>query len=115
MTPNARLVGTLVYLGLAACRRQPERGCAQGSRQPLGHHGVRGDRAAGRLAAGLYGPLDLWTIDGDAIRWLGVALFVAGGALRICPVIVLGDRFSGLVTIQPGHALVTGGIYGCRP
>jgi protein-S-isoprenylcysteine O-methyltransferase Ste14 len=24
---------------------------------------------------------------------------------------VLGDRFSGLVAIQPGHSLVTGGIY----
>ena len=55
---------------------------------------------------------DFWTIDGDAIRWLGVALFAAGGALRLWPVFVLGDRFSGLVAIQPGHTLVTGGIYG---
>ena len=54
----------------------------------------------------------LWTIDGDAIRWLGVALFAAGGALRIWPVFVLGHRFSGLVAIQPEHSLVTGGIYG---
>lgn len=53
-----------------------------------------------------------WTIDGDNIRWLGVALFAAGGALRIWPVFVLGYRFSGLVAIQPGHTLVTGGIYG---
>jgi len=55
---------------------------------------------------------DLWTIDGDTIRWVGVALFAAGGALRIWPVFVLGERFSGLVAIQPGHTLVTGGIYG---
>jgi protein-S-isoprenylcysteine O-methyltransferase Ste14 len=54
----------------------------------------------------------LWTIDGDTIRWVGVALFAAGGALRIWPVFVLGNRFSGLVAIQPGHTLVTGGIYG---
>jgi protein-S-isoprenylcysteine O-methyltransferase Ste14 len=54
---------------------------------------------------------ELWTIDGDAIRWTGVALFAAGGALRIWPVFVLGKRFSGLVAIQPGHALVTNGIY----
>jgi protein-S-isoprenylcysteine O-methyltransferase Ste14 len=54
----------------------------------------------------------LWTIDSDAIRWLGVALFAAGGALRIWPVFVLGERFSGLVAIQPGHTLVTSGIYG---
>ena len=55
---------------------------------------------------------ELWTIDGDTIRWVGVALFAAGGALRIWPVFVLGERFSGLVAIQPGHTLVTGGIYG---
>ena len=52
-----------------------------------------------------------WTLDGEAIRWLGVVLFTAGGALRIWPVFVLGRRFSGLVAIQPGHALVTGGVY----
>jgi len=55
---------------------------------------------------------ELWTIDGDTIRWVGVALFAAGGALRIWPVFVLGERFSGLVAIQPVHTLVTGGIYG---
>jgi Isoprenylcysteine carboxyl methyltransferase (ICMT) family len=49
---------------------------------------------------------------GGSIRWLGVALFAAGGALRIWPVFVLGRRFSGLVAIQPGHTLVTRGIYG---
>jgi protein-S-isoprenylcysteine O-methyltransferase Ste14 len=55
---------------------------------------------------------ELWTIDRDTIRWLGVALFAAGGALRIWPVFVLGHRFSGLVAIQPDHTLVTNGIYG---
>jgi hypothetical protein len=44
-----------------------------------------------------------WIIDGDTIRWLGVVVFAAGGALRIWPVFVLGNRFSGLVAIQPGH------------
>jgi hypothetical protein len=53
-----------------------------------------------------------WTLDGEAIRWLGVGLFAAGGALRLWPVFVLGRRFSGLVAIQPGHTLVTSGIYG---
>src|SRR5215470_9425777 len=54
---------------------------------------------------------DFWTIDGDAVRWLGVILFVVGGALRIWPVLVLGDRFSGLVAIQAKHTLVTNGVY----
>jgi len=54
---------------------------------------------------------DFWTLDGDTVRWLGVMLFAAGGALRLWPVFVLGRRFSGLVAIQPGHTLVTGGVY----
>ena len=49
---------------------------------------------------------EFWVIDGDAVRWLGVVLAVAGGALRLWPVYMLGDRFSGLVAIQPGHTLV---------
>jgi len=53
-----------------------------------------------------------WILDGDAIRWFGVVLFALGGALRIWPVFVLGRRFSGLVAIQPGHTLVTSGVYG---
>ncbi|POM17097.1 isoprenylcysteine carboxyl methyltransferase [Burkholderia cepacia] len=55
--------------------------------------------------------LDFWTFGGDAVRWAGVALYIAGGVLRIWPVFVLGKRFSGLVAIQPGHTLVTDGIY----
>ena len=86
--------------------------------------GVREDRAdrwvlAAFAAIGLllsYLPaltdrLDVWTIDGDAVRWLGVAILAAGGALRLWPVFVLGHRFSGLVAIQPDHTLVTTGIY----
>ena len=86
--------------------------------------GVREDRANRWVivAFGLIGLLDaylpaytdrrgFWTFDGHTIRWLGVALFAAGGALRIWPVFVLGPRFSGLVAIQPGHTLVTSGIY----
>ena len=53
-----------------------------------------------------------WTLDGDAIRWLGVVLFAGGGVLRIWPVFVLGRRFSGLGAIPPGHTLVTSGVYG---
>jgi protein-S-isoprenylcysteine O-methyltransferase Ste14 len=87
--------------------------------------GVREDRAnrwviAAFAAIGLifaYLPAwtdrnELWTIDGDAVRWIGVVLYAAGGALRIWPVYVLGNRFSGLVAIQPGHTLLTTGIYG---
>ena len=55
--------------------------------------------------------IGFWIIDGDAIRWLGVFLAAGGGGLRLWPVFVLGDPFSGLVAIQPGHTLVTTGVY----
>ena len=50
-------------------------------------------------------------IDGVTTRWLGIVLYFCGGALRLWPVFVLGKRFSGLVAIQPGHTLVTTGVY----
>jgi protein-S-isoprenylcysteine O-methyltransferase Ste14 len=56
--------------------------------------------------------VEFWTLDGHMTRWLGIGLFAAGGLLRLWPVFVLGDRFSGLVAIQPGHTLVNSGIYG---
>jgi len=55
--------------------------------------------------------IGFWTMDTDTIRWFGVAIFAAGGVLRLWPVFVLGRRFSGLVAIQSGHTLVTTGIY----
>ena len=55
---------------------------------------------------------DVWTLDGNTVRWFGVVLYAVGGVLRLWPVFVLGNRFSGLVAIQKGHALVTTGIYG---
>ncbi len=86
--------------------------------------GVREDRAnrwviavlalIGLLAAYLPAYTDrmeFWTLGGDRLRWAGVFLLAAGGALRLWPVFVLGHRFSGLVAIQPGHALVTNGVY----
>src|ERR1700730_11599892 len=70
--------------------------------------GVREDRAnrwvivafglIGVVAAYLPAYTDrkgFWILDGDAIRWLGVALLAAGGAPQILPVFVLGHRFSG--------------------
>lgn len=54
---------------------------------------------------------DLWTIDGDATRYLGLALFWIGSVIRLVPVFALGHRFSGLVAIQQDHKLKTDGIY----
>jgi hypothetical protein len=55
--------------------------------------------------------IGLWTLDGEAVRWDGVVLGAIGGTLRILPLFVLGQRFSGLVAIQKQHRLVTTGIY----
>jgi protein-S-isoprenylcysteine O-methyltransferase Ste14 len=55
--------------------------------------------------------LDVLTIDGEATRWIGIALLIIGSVLRIWPVFILGNRFSGLVAIQPGHQLMTTGLY----
>jgi protein-S-isoprenylcysteine O-methyltransferase Ste14 len=52
-----------------------------------------------------------WVIDGETTRWFGVFLAAGGGVLRLWPVFVLGNRFSGLVAIQPGHTLVTDNVY----
>jgi protein-S-isoprenylcysteine O-methyltransferase Ste14 len=54
---------------------------------------------------------DLWVIDGDGMRYLGLALFWIGSVIRLIAVFVLGRRFSGLVAIQPDHKLKTDGIY----
>ena len=93
-------------------------------RGPGQSSGVREDRAnrwviaafavIGLLAAYLPAYTDrkgFWILDGETVRWIGVALFASGGVLRIWPVFLLGRRFSGLVAIQPGHMLVTSSIY----
>src|SRR5215813_2268170 len=89
---------------------------SRGLREDRGNRWVIGALVLlGLLAAYLAPYTDrkaFWIIDGEPMRWLGVVLFAAGGALRIWPVFVLGPRFSGLVAIQPGHMLVTSGVYG---
>jgi protein-S-isoprenylcysteine O-methyltransferase Ste14 len=54
---------------------------------------------------------EVGTIDGDMARYGGLAFYIIGCVLRLAPVFVLGRRFSGLVAIQEGHELVTGGLY----
>jgi protein-S-isoprenylcysteine O-methyltransferase Ste14 len=112
---KARLVLAIVIVALTAA------GLFSGGNLSPGESEDRGNRwvLAAFTVLGLLGAylppycerIGFWVIDGDAMRWLGVALSLVGGALRIWPVFVLGHRFSGLVAIQPGHRLVTGGIY----
>jgi hypothetical protein len=81
--------------------------------------GEREDRAKSLSARSLLRDRALTQTGRDSGRstempFAGSASFSSrpGGALRIWPVFVLGHRFSGLVAIQPGHRLVTNGIYG---
>jgi protein-S-isoprenylcysteine O-methyltransferase Ste14 len=56
--------------------------------------------------------LDRWTIDGDAIRYLGLIVTAIGGFLRVATVFELGHRFSIFVALQSDHRLKTDGYYG---
>jgi hypothetical protein len=78
---------------------------------PGGRIGRTSPQATRRLSASLYRPQGVLDLRRRDRSLAGVLLFAAGGALRIWPVFVLGHRFSGLVAIQPGHQLVTSGVY----
>jgi protein-S-isoprenylcysteine O-methyltransferase Ste14 len=54
---------------------------------------------------------NLWTTDEAITPYVGLALLMLGGMLRLAAVFVLGRRFTGLVAIQEGHRLQTGGLY----
>src|SRR5216683_485801 len=45
---------------------------------------------------------EFWTLDGDGVRWIGVALYAGGGTLRFWPVFVLGRRSAAWLPSSPG-------------
>jgi protein-S-isoprenylcysteine O-methyltransferase Ste14 len=48
----------------------------------------------------------------DALRYAGLTLAVAGISVRLVALRTLGRHFSGLLTVQQDHQLVTSGLYG---
>ena len=54
---------------------------------------------------------NLWATDEAVTPYVGLALVALGGTLRLAAVFALGHRFTGLVAIQEGHRLQTGGLY----
>jgi protein-S-isoprenylcysteine O-methyltransferase Ste14 len=54
---------------------------------------------------------DLWTIDGDVTRWIGVGLMAIGAVLRVGPMFVLGSRFTWPLASQERHELIQTGFY----
>jgi len=63
------------------------------------------------IAPALSDRYGLLVFGGEGLRWLGVILYLVGGVLRLIPTFALGERFSGLAAIQPGHRLKTDGVY----
>lgn len=105
----------LVTLALAVVALFTRGNLSAGEREDRGNRWVLGAFTLIALMLG-YAPalsdrLDLLVVGGEGTRWAGVLFCVVGGALRIAPVFVLGERFSGLVAIQPGHELATDGLY----
>lgn len=111
----ARIALMIVTIALSSAALFSSGNLSPGVREDRGNRWVIAAFAViGLLSAYLPAYTDrteFWILDGDAVRWLGVVLFTAGGALRLWPVFVLGPRFSGLVAIQPGHMLVTSDVY----
>ncbi len=105
----------LVSLALFVAANLTEGNLSPGVREDRGNRWVIAAFAVlglGLLAVSLgFDRAGILTLDGEAVRWLGVVLYAVGGALRLAAVFVLGRRFSGLVAIQPGHRLVTDGLY----
>jgi protein-S-isoprenylcysteine O-methyltransferase Ste14 len=56
--------------------------------------------------------LNVWAIDGDAVRYLGLIVTAIGGYIRLATIFELGNRFSIFVAVQPDHELKTDGFYG---
>jgi protein-S-isoprenylcysteine O-methyltransferase Ste14 len=54
---------------------------------------------------------DIMVFDGDAVRYLGLAVYTAGCVLRIGPMFTLKKRFRAPWTTQEQHYLVTTGFY----
>ena len=55
--------------------------------------------------------LNLCTIDGNTIRYVGLFITAIGGFVCITTVFELGHRFSMFVALQPVHRLKTDGFY----
>ena len=107
---------TLVTVALAAAALFTEGHIGSGVRENRENRWVIGAFAvlgfAGAYVPAFTDRIDFLTFGGEGVRWSGVGTYAIGGVLRLAPVFVLGRRFSGLVAIQPGHRLVTTGIYG---
>ena len=108
------LVWVSVGLGIVAIFSDSS-GLSSGEKEDKGNRWVLGAFAVITLLMSYFSAytdrIGFWTFGGETLRWIGVVVCAAGGILRLLPVFVLKERFSGLVAIQAGHKLETRGIY----
>ena len=55
--------------------------------------------------------LNVWTMDGNTVRYAGLIITAIGGFVRVATVFELGHRFSIFVALQSDHRLKTDGFY----
>jgi protein-S-isoprenylcysteine O-methyltransferase Ste14 len=103
-----------IALAVAACFSQSS-GFSSGRREMTSNRWVVFALIILALAIGWLAPhadrRNWWTIDGDAARYTGLALYFLGGVVRLIPVFELKNRFSAFVAVQEGHKLKTDGMY----
>jgi protein-S-isoprenylcysteine O-methyltransferase Ste14 len=90
-------------------------GMNPGKKEDRGNRWIFGPLLVLSLAMTILPPyldgLDLWVAHDTVTPYLGLALLILGGTLRMAAVFVLGRRFTGLVAIQEEHRLQTTGLY----
>lgn len=111
----ARVSLVVVTIAMLAAGLLSRASLSSGEREDRGNRWVIAALGAVSLLAGFLPAftdrMEIATLDGDTLRWIGVAVYAIGGVVRLGPVFALGSRFSGLVAIQPGHQLLTTGFY----
>ena len=94
-----------LFSGINLAVRTPERPRRQA---PCRRHPPQ---PGGGRTARVYDRRGIATIDGDAVRYLGLILLIVGGGLRVGPMFVLGRRFTYPLATQEPHPLMTTGFY----
>jgi protein-S-isoprenylcysteine O-methyltransferase Ste14 len=112
----ARVGAIVVSLALSALVAFSDfGGMNPGKKEDRGNRWIFGPFVVLSLGLGVLPPYldgrNVWVSDEEVTPYVGLALLTLGGALRMAAVFVLGRRFTGLVAIQEGHRLETGGLY----
>jgi len=115
MAHPARRIACIVMVALAVAASSSDANVSSGRREDVSNRWIFLPFVALTVLWAWLPPLaerrELLTLDGDGVRYAGLALSLVGGVLRVWPMFVLGRRFSGFVAIQEQHTLETTGLY----